>query len=148
VIFLLTTSTDNTPVWAFEVFLPGWNALCFEIDRAASGVRCSVNGQTGSQEVVDFLSLAVTYLLADTTIYMSWSELFTEFNFYSRPLSKIVPGSGGDLLAWNIQHWKLRPHARKITVDKTDIYLPGRPRYLAVPVNLNFQDAVSTKYTI
>jgi hypothetical protein len=130
------------PAWTFDVSMPGWNELCIGFDLVASKVSSSVNGLIGSAVVVNGVSAAMKSLLTTSKITMT-SELFSEFNFYSLPISKIVSGSSGNLLSWNINHWVWDKMAMTTTVSKTEIYSPGGPRYLAIQAALNFHDAVS-----
>jgi hypothetical protein len=123
--------------------LPGWNNLCVGINLVTSNVTASVNDQ---------LSPTVTTMkdipgpnkvdLSSTSVTVT-SELFTEFQIYSKPIDQIVTNSEGDLLPWKADQWIRHQMAVVKALKRSDIDSPKETRYLAVASELNYHEAVS-----
>ena len=127
------------PTWFVNVVMPGWNDLCIGFDILKSTVSTSFNGQLGEVAEVEWVGDQVKKMLAGSRITVDKVDLLSDFNIFSLPLNKIVPGQAGNLLAWNINHWAWDERAYNTTIVKAD----GGIRYLVLQPNLSFVEAVS-----
>jgi hypothetical protein len=139
---LTAPPNQRMPVWQHEMTMPGWNELCIGMDLSNSTISSLVNGRISPAASVSSLSIFTTQLFATSTVVLL-TEVLSLFNFYRVSMSKVVPGSSGDLLAWNISQWRYDKLGRQTKIMKADIYSPkGGLHFLAVPAKLNFFQAV------
>jgi hypothetical protein len=123
--------------------LPGWNRVCVGINLITSNVTASVNGQLSPNvTTVKDIPGPNKAVLSNTSVAVI-SELFTEFQIYSKPIGQIVTNSAGDLMPWKADQWTRHQMAVVKAVKKSDIDSPKETRYLAVASELNFLEAVS-----
>ena len=124
------------------IVIPGWIRLCIGFDLIASTVTSQVNGQISSTVITAKALSDPKWSLSTSTINV-YSEQFTQFNIYSKPLNQIVWGNPGDILPWNLSHWVIDVGAKDTPYDKADIDSSIPTRFLAIQSDVTLKEAVS-----